>query len=636
MARRQLAPTESATSSTASKFAAGQSGAHAGSAEGGIIGIHDGTVVGWAWNPEQPYETVDVEFYIEDIRVASGAADKFDIELAKAQRGNGMHRFEIRLDRLPAKSPPFVIRALVAGTRVELLPSISIATLDEAERLLSGHDYVGEVSGVANGAVCGWVLNRRNPHDAPLLTLRDGDTDVVTHAPSERITRVLDSGVTVTAFRFELSLPQNVLDGKLHALTVLVGGPEGRALGTPVLFGASDVTSIARALLTVSERLDLLERRLESYKPAWDVAQLERRVASKVVEPVDMLLNVHRDSVEREMAVVQRQITEIIRHIPEIDLDFLAPSVSVPAIEDVAVPSPAAFDPIDRNKPLVAFELSTRPLLVQPRGDVRWISADGEASLAVYGAGSVELDGPLGDSADVVIKGSGASDTAELVALIVGYNGRPMSGRFDVFDNGQWAFTGSAIEGGGGIAPARPTLTFDYLSGTHSTGRLRIHDLSFFAPGRGPSRTGEQAPNAAILNLGREASSAGWHPVEAGRWGGICWMGEMSDVSVNLHPSGTYRIDIPEIRPLVAELIPKMQIFLDGEPFALEISPMAKDSSAYMVQGRCVIRSGSQEMHTLRISFPGEDVKSPMELGLNPDLRPLSIAVRCIMLSAEA
>jgi len=467
--------------------APGRSGARGGAFEGAVTGVRDGAITGWAWDANQPYEPVGVDFFVEDVRVGRGTADLFDVELAKANRGNGMHRFEVRLERLPTKAPPFAIRAIVAGTDVELQPPISIGTMDEAERLLSGNDYIGEVTGIANGAVSGWVLNRRNPHDAPVLTLRDGDRDVVTQAASERTTRVLDSGVTATAFRFELGLPQSVLDGKLHGLTVLVGGAEGRALGSPMLFGASDISSIVRMLASVSDRLDQMERRIEALKPALDFAQFEKRVTAKVVEPVDMLLNVHRDSVEREMSVVRRQITEIIRHIPEIDLDFLIPSAALPAIEDVALASPAAFDPIDRSQPMAIFDLSTRSPLVQPYGDVRWVASGDEPGVALAGNGAIELDAPLGDNADVVVRGSGARDVSEFSALMVGFNGRPMSGRFDVYADGRWAFLGSAIEGAEAAPSAKPTLAFDYLSGiSRPSGRLRINEISFFCAGPRP------------------------------------------------------------------------------------------------------------------------------------------------------
>jgi hypothetical protein len=605
--------------------------------EGATTGIHDGKITGWAWDAARPYEPVSVDLFVDDMRVWRGAAHLFDIGLAKANRGNGMHHFEARLERLPARSAPFVIRAVISGTDVELLPAISVTSITEAEALLSANDYIGEISGIVNGAVCGWVLNRHNPHDAPVLTLRDGDRDVATQIAAERITRVLDSGVTATAFRFELALPQSLLDGKPHALTVLAGAPVDRILGTPFLFGPSDVSSIVRILVSVSDRLDQLERRLEGLRPAWDFAQFEKRVTATVLEPVDMLLNVHRDSIEREMAVVRRQVTEIIRHIPDIELDFLAPAASLPAIEDVTVPAAAVFDPVDRSQPLITFDLSTQSPLVQPRGEARWDTSGDETGIAVSGNGDIELDAPLGDDADVVIRGRGASDAAEFSAIVVSFNGRPMSGRFDVFGDGHWAFTGGVIDGAAASSPAKPTLAFHFLAGgSRPSGRLRIRGISFFALRRGPSRVEAQAPTATILNLGRDSAGGGWHPAEAGPHGGVCWMGEMSDVSVSLRPTGAYRISIPEIRPLVADLMPKLQMFLDGELVNLEIAPMAHDPSAYSAEGLCQAHNGSHEMHTLRISFPKVDVKSPMELGLNPDLRPLTIAVRCIMLTAIA
>jgi hypothetical protein len=379
-----------------------------------------------------------------------------------------------------------------------------------------------------------------------------------------------------------------------------------------------------------------MERRIEGLKPAWDFAQFEKRVTAKVVEPVDLLLNVHRDSVERELLVVRRQITEIIRHIPDIDQDFLAPSAAQPTIDNVKTPLPAAFDPIDRSQPMAVFELSSRSSLVQSFGDLRWAGSGEVAGIALLGNGTIEFDAPIGDNADVVIRGTGGGGGSEFSGIVIGLNGRPLAGRFDVYGDEQWTYVGSAIEGNAVGTFTKPTLTFDYLPGTsRPSGRLRVRQVSFFAPGRAPSRSEASAPTAAIVNLGRESGSAGWHPAEGGQRGGICWMGEVGEVSFALEPAGSYRVSIPEIRPLVADLMPKLQMFLDGEPVSLEIAPMANDSSAYSAQGICQIRNDGHEMRTLRISFPREDVKSPMELGLNPDLRPLTIAVRCIVVAAS-
>src|SRR5580693_10176588 len=90
--------------------------------EGATTGVQDGAITGWVWDASHPYKPLEIELYVGDVLVGQGTANLFDVGLAKANRGNGMHGFEVRLDRLPAKSPPFVIRVVVAGTEMELLP----------------------------------------------------------------------------------------------------------------------------------------------------------------------------------------------------------------------------------------------------------------------------------------------------------------------------------------------------------------------------------------------------------------------------------------------------------------------------------------------------------------------------------
>src|SRR5215469_14358965 len=88
--------------------------------EGKVVGLEGDRITGWAWDSTRPYDPVEVELFVGSVLVGRDKADKFDLELAKAKIGNGMHRFEIRLDRIPAGSPPFVLRAVIPGTEVEL------------------------------------------------------------------------------------------------------------------------------------------------------------------------------------------------------------------------------------------------------------------------------------------------------------------------------------------------------------------------------------------------------------------------------------------------------------------------------------------------------------------------------------
>src|SRR5580698_8299123 len=63
--------------------------------EGQVVGVEKDKIVGWAWDAAKPYEPVDVEMFVGNLRVGHGSADRFDMDLATAKRGNGMHRFEL-------------------------------------------------------------------------------------------------------------------------------------------------------------------------------------------------------------------------------------------------------------------------------------------------------------------------------------------------------------------------------------------------------------------------------------------------------------------------------------------------------------------------------------------------------------
>jgi hypothetical protein len=134
----------------------------------------------------------------------------------------------------------------------------------------------------------------------------------------------------------------------------------------------------------------------------------------------------------------------------------------------------------------------------------------------------------------------------------------------------------------------------------------------------------------SVINLGMEGAEGGWHDVEAGERGGICWMGEWGEVPLIISPAKSYVIRIPEIIPLVPEVVSQLQLHLDGEPVVTKIAKRDGDTPAFSLEGTCIPRTPRNGKFMLRISFPKESVKSPLELGLNQDRRPLTIAIRCV------
>ena len=605
--------------------------------EGQILGIEDGRIIGWAWDRSRPYETVDVELYIGELRVGGGPADRFDLELAKAKRGNGIHRFEVSLDRLPPTAPPFVVRAVIAGTDVELEPSLTLPTLDAAEQLVSSTKYLGQVTGIVDGMLCGWVLNWHNPHEQPILTLRDGETDVLTRLPTGHTAAAINAGLTANAHRFELPLPaKTLLDGKQHVLSVLVGASNQELAGSPIMFGPTDVASIGRSLSAAFEQIQFLEHRVSSLQPGLDGTTLERQVYTSVLDRVDMLLNIHRDGIERQLAVMRRQITDILQHSPHDDPDVILPVGTTPAIEDESKPSPETFTILGRTSPSLSFDLGNRPETITPSGGFTWSQDAGEAALSITGTGSVSLEGIPPGGASLILRGTGAFDLQELGALVLSYHGQVLVGRFEIDESGAWSFAGTTV-GNSVPGPSETGLAFAYLPEIASpSGQLRLKQISILPRGRIPEWVSSDLPHSVVVCVGSDTAKDGWHAVETGARGGLCWMGASAEVEFRLKQSGTYNLYIPEVRPLNSDIMSKLQVTLCGTPLILKVAPASADHSEFEVRG--VVRIPFEETGrlVLRLGFPPESVRSPMELGTNDDQRQLSIALRMIALNAQS
>jgi hypothetical protein len=112
-------------------------------------------------------------------------------------------------------------------------------------------------------------------------------------------------------------------------------------------------------------------------------------------------------------------------------------------------------------------------------------------------------------------------------------------------------------------------------------------------------------------------------------------MGEEGVIAVNVRQSEFYRVSIPEIRPLSPDVMSRMRISLFGEPLKVEVAARTGDAATYRAIAVGAAGRPTDSDLQLRISFPRDAIKSPMQLGLNNDLRPLSIAIRSIAVDAD-
>jgi hypothetical protein len=218
--------------------------------------------------------------------------------------------------------------------------------------------------------------------------------------------------------------------------------------------------------------------------------------------------------------------------------------------------------------------------------------------------------------------------------MVIAFQGRALIGNVEVSKSGNWTLIGTTING-----PAHDTaakgLTLTYLPGTTSpSGALTLNHVSVFHRGRAPERVDPELPQSTVRYIGNDRSLDGWYTVEPGPRGGYCWMGAQADLVIRLRQSGSYQLRIPEIRPLTPDIMPKLQLTLCGVPMSIKVTSKKDDPAVFQVTAH--VRAPTDEVGPLplRLSFPDDCVRSPMELSLNDDQRPLTIALRAIALSA--
>jgi hypothetical protein len=283
--------------------------------------------------------------------------------------------------------------------------------------------------------------------------------------------------------------------------------------------------------------------------------------------------------------------------------------------------------------PLAVYELSDQDQRTKLLGGLEWLrDAPG---VSVVSAGAVELSPVVGTPATVVLEGGGAHDPFGFFELSLAFDECNLSGRFEMHETGKWNFLGmTANSPKNGSAAEICTLAIARRSGGLFPDGLSLERVSIFAQDRAPKSADEPAPIATVFDPGFDPGSKGWYLGDALRNGGYCWMGPVGTSALRLRPGLTYRLCMPEARPLTEDLLSKLQITLGGVPMTVNVESLPHEPSLFHISAQCTIPDGSGENPQLRISFPEESVRSPRELGLNEDRRRISIAVRRIAIGA--
>ncbi len=91
-----------------------------GRVEGSLEAVVDGRAVGWAWDPENPGEALEVEVLVDEQPVATGHAEVEREVLVQAGIGSGRYGFDVALPERLAEEPTHTIRVTAGPEREEI------------------------------------------------------------------------------------------------------------------------------------------------------------------------------------------------------------------------------------------------------------------------------------------------------------------------------------------------------------------------------------------------------------------------------------------------------------------------------------------------------------------------------------
>jgi hypothetical protein len=321
--------------------------------EGELLSLGSEGFEGWAWDSSKPYDPVDVELLCNDIVFCTVRAELFSLDLVKRRKGNGMHMFCAMPEFMPKASYPLRIWARVKGEEEPLSGSITLGSLAEALEVLPRalfQDFEGYVDGIKDGFIVGWAFNSVIPDDPVEVELLD-DGKVIVRATANHYRADVEQQFPGSGESgFELALPYDLLDGRMHSLSVRVADTRHELGNSPLIFGLGTGNAVVKEVLRLRQIVDSWESR-------------EHELTRDLIARFEALFAIQRDAFEREIQALKTAALGIPRVAEREPLPPEVPAVEPPArskrpepvAAKVPVPVPDADEPNgEAAEPLMA------------------------------------------------------------------------------------------------------------------------------------------------------------------------------------------------------------------------------------------------------------------------------------------
>jgi hypothetical protein len=187
-------------------------------------GFHDGAdcthIVGWAWNANDPNNSITVDIYSDNVLVTTVLADQFRQDLLDANIGNGLHGFDINTPNSLRDGQSHSIRVAIGGTSINLLNT------PRAINCPPGATFGGFLDGADCNVIRGWAWDAMQPNTPINVDVYfDNDSFSSIRAPADQFRQdLLDAGVGNGVHGYQFSTPVFLKDGQPHVIRVRFPG----------------------------------------------------------------------------------------------------------------------------------------------------------------------------------------------------------------------------------------------------------------------------------------------------------------------------------------------------------------------------------------------------------------------------
>lgn len=262
---------------------------------GYVDGLHEGTVAGWCMERGGSGAAVTVEIFEGAQRLGVAVADIFRSDLLQfGGDGHAGFSFPIPQSLMDGESHSLSVRVGPKGEFV--LPGspceIRMLPLDES--------YEGEFEGVENGRAFGWARNWQRADEDPVIGLIVEGRLVASGKAYPK-----PGAAEAEERRFEIPLPELLLDGREHLLTAVIGMKQLELQGSPRRFRV-ELEVDAIDLAAAQQGLDLSRREIEDIQArlheiagfARKSAQLNQLAAEAVQSMRSVVVGFERQLIE--------------------------------------------------------------------------------------------------------------------------------------------------------------------------------------------------------------------------------------------------------------------------------------------------------------------------------------------------